>query len=325
MSVLEVARAHARDRVALAERIRREFALAWTAVDPARISESWAARIATLLSLLTGAQRLAADSADRYLSDVLDEQGLDPVADGSIGASALAGIASDGRPLASLLAQPGITAKVALAQGATIDRAMAAGGALAELIGHTQVADAGRVADQVALTARPRATGYVRMIVGKTCSRCLLLAGRWYAYNTGFRRHPRCDCVHIPGREDSVGDLRTDPAAAFRAMGRAEQDQVFGKAGAEAIRSGADISSVVNARRGMATVGETRTRTNADGLVVNESIRRQTTIRVAGRDLFTTTEAATRQRRRLMPEQIFRSARDRDDAVRLLRLHGYIY
>lgn len=297
MSVLEAARAHARDRAALAERIRREFALAWSAVDPARISESWSARIATLLSLLTGAQRLAASTADGYLADVLDEQGINPAADGFLEASALAGVASDGRPLASLLAQPGITAKVAIAQGATIDRAMAAGGALAELIGHTQVADAGRVADQVALTARPQVTGYVRMIVGKTCSRCLILAGRWYAYNTGFRRHPKCDCIHIPGRENTAGDLRTDPDKAFAALSRTEQDTVFGKAGAEAIRAGADIAAVVNARRGMYTAADGRKYTR---------------------------EAAVRRRLRMMPEQIFREATDRDDAIRLMRLHGYI-
>jgi hypothetical protein len=296
VSALEVARVHARERASLAERIRAEFAAAWAAVDPARISESWSARIATLLGLLTGAQRLAAGSADRYLTDVLREQDLDPFTDGALEASALAGIASDGRDLASLIAQPGIVAKVALARGEPLARAMAAGGATAELIGHTQVADAGRVADQVALTARPQATGYVRMIVGKTCSRCLILAGRWYGWNTGFRRHPKCDCVHIPGRENTAGDLRTDPDAAFRAMDRAEQERVFGKAGAEAIREGADMAAVVNARRGMYTAG--------------------------GRQY--TREAAGRRRRRLMPEQIFREARNRDDALRLLKLHGYL-
>lgn len=297
MSVLEVARAHARDRANLAERIRREFALAWALVDPARISESWSARIATLFGLTTGAQRLAADQADAYLDAILDAQGIGPDAEGVLNATALAGIASDGRPLETLLAQPGIVAKVALARGETIDRAMAAGGATAELIGHTQVADAGRVADQVALTARTQASGYVRMIVGKTCSRCLILAGRWYAYNTGFRRHPKCDCIHIPGRENTAGDLRTDPDKAFAEMDRAEQDRVFGKAGAEAIREGADMASVVNARRGMYAAADGRKYTR---------------------------EAATRRRLRLMPEQIFREAKDRDDAIRLLRLHGYI-
>jgi hypothetical protein len=55
------------------------------------------------------------------------------------------------------------------------------------------------------------------------------------------------------------------------------------------------MAKVVNARRGMQT---------ADGRLY-------------------TTEAAGR-RPRLMPEQIFRDARDREDAIRLLSLHGYI-
>ncbi len=72
---------------------------------------------------------------------------------------------------------------------------------------------------------------------------------------------------------------------------------MFGKAGAEAIRAGADIGSVVNARRGMYTA--------------------------AGGRLYTRS-GATRTRRRMMPEQIVREATDRDDTLRLLRLHGYL-
>ncbi len=295
MSALEVAADHARSRSALAERIRSEVRDAWAAVDPARISQSWLTQIPRLLLLLTSAQRSAAAAADGYLDEVLRSQGVDPAAAGAVGVDAFAGVASDGRRLESLLTQPAITVKAAVGQGVPVERAMVAGDFLAGLVGHTQVADAGRVADQVAMVARPRAAGQVRMVVGKTCSRCLVLAGRWYRWNAGFNRHPKCDCVGIPGREDTVGDLRTDPRAAFDAMGAAEQDRVFGKSGAQAIRDGADIAAVVNARRGLYTAG--------------------------GR-LFTGEAAGARPR--LMPEQIFRDARDRDDAIRLLRLHGYI-
>lgn len=108
-------------------------------------------------------------------------------------------------------------------------------------------------------------------------------------------------------------------------MDAAEQDRVFGKAGAEAIRDGADMAKVVNARRGM------------------------TTASVYGREVLITTEGTTvrgdfgRARRdgpliqrpgqrvrstarvRLMPEQIYlEAAGDRDEAVRLLRRFGYI-
>lgn len=118
--------------------------------------------------------------------------------------------------------------------------------------------------------------------------------------------------------------MQVDLRRTFEAMSRVDQDKTFTINGAQAIRDGADINRVVNARRGMATAGETRTRTRADGLVVNERIRRQTTTRVGGRDVFTTTEAAGR-RPRLMPEEIYRIAgTDRAEAVRLLRSNGYL-
>lgn len=75
-----------------------------------------------------------------------------------------------------------------------------------------------------------------------------------------------------------------------------EQDKVFGKAGAESIRQGADISQVVNARSGMYS---------AHGRLL--------------------TTAGGARRVRLMPEQIIREAGgNRQEAVRLLGLHGYL-
>lgn len=296
MNLQELAAIHGRTRAALAERLRREAAAAWARVDPRHIDVTWKAQIPRLLSLLIVAQHTAAASADDYVTAALAAQGATARPEVRTNVAAFAGIASDGRDLESLLDMPGVVARTAFFGGASIDRAMAAGGALAQLAAHTQVADAGRTADQVALVGNRQATGYVRMVVGKTCSRCLILAGRRYAYNTGFRRHPKCDCVHIPAAEDRADDLRTDPRKAFEAMDEAEQNRVFTKAGAQAIREGSDIARVVNARRGMV---------EADG------------------HLFTH-EAAGR-RPRLMPEQIYRDAKDRDDAIRLLRLHGYLF
>lgn len=294
MSAQQVAAEHARSRARLAEKLRLEAKEAWARVDPAHISETWALELPRLRLILAGGQHAAAATADRYVAEVLAEQGINPATAGRVDAASLSGIAADGRPLESLLAQPGITAKTALAAGQPIERAMSAGNGLAQLIAHTQVADAGRVADQVALTTRRHASGYTRMVSGGACSRCIVLAGRWYRYNASFNRHPRCTCIGIPAAENAE-DLRTDPKRLFASMSAAEQDQAFGKAGAQAIREGADISRVVNARRGMQT---------ADGRLY-------------------TTEAAGK-RPRLMPEQIFRDAKDRDDAIRLLKLHGYI-
>lgn len=289
MPAREVAARHARERARLAARLRSEARRAWRAVDPASIAATWRTQLPQLVAALIVAQRAAASTADGYL----DAQDLPGTV--QVNPSAFSGVASDGRDLQALLALPAIVTLTALAQGYPLERAMAAGGALAELAAHTQVADAGRTADQVGLVARG-GQGYTRMAVGATCSRCLVLAGRWYRWNAGFNRHPKCDCVAIPVAENASGDLTTDPKAAFRALDAAEQDQAFTKAGAQAIRDGADPAKVVNARRGMQTA--------ADGRLY-------------------TTEAAGK-RPRLMPEQIYRDAASRDDATRLLRLHGFI-
>jgi hypothetical protein len=294
-ALAEVAAAHARDRLGLVEALADEARRAWRLVDPARIADSWVSRMLPLLVTLTGAQRVAAGVADNYLDEVLDAQGLDPAAEARTDPRSLSGTASDGRTLDGLLYRPAVTTLELIGGGTAVEESLQAGGYLLDMIVRTQVADAGRAADLVATTARPQATGYVRMLVGKSCSRCVILAGRWYRYNAGFNRHPKCDCIGIPGRENTAGDERTDPKAYFRSLSRDDQDKAFGAAGAEAIRSGADIAKVVNARRGMYT---------ADGRLF-------------------TTEAAGR-RPRLMPEQILRDAKNRDDAIRLLKLHKYI-
>ena len=95
--------------------------------------------------------------------------------------------------------------------------------------------------------------------------------------------------------------------------------RAFTKAGAEAIRLGADPAKVVNARRGMSTA------TSASGREL--LVRRE----VLGQKVFTTTEGTGKTRAarrkapvRLMPESALALATDRADAIRLLELHGYI-
>jgi hypothetical protein len=163
----------------------------WSQVSSGRIAASWRLLLPQLLVLLVGAQRAAAGAADGYTDAVLAGQGVESDPVGQVDAVALSGVASDGRDLDGLLMSPAYTALTAIRAGAAPSRALAGGSAALDMIVRTQVADAGRVADQVALTARPQATGYVRMLVGKSCSRCAILAGRRYGWSSGFRRHPR--------------------------------------------------------------------------------------------------------------------------------------
>jgi hypothetical protein len=299
-ALAEVATAHARDRLGMVETLADEASRAWRLVNPSRIAESWAARMLPLLVTLTGAQRVVAGEADRYLDNALDAQGLDPAAAARTAPRAVSGVASDGRTLDGLLYRPAVTTLDLIGGGTGVRESLAAGSYLLDMIVRTQVADAGRAADLVATTARRQATGYVRMLVGKSCSRCVVLAGRWYRYDAGFNRHPKCDCVGVPGRENTAGDERTDPRSYFNSLSRDEQDKAFTKAGAEAIRNGSDVAKVVNARRGMQTAS------------------------IGGRNVLVTTEAAGR-RPRLMPEAILAaSGGDRDQAIRLLKVHGFI-
>ncbi|GIG63621.1 hypothetical protein Lfu02_79930 [Longispora fulva] len=326
MSVVAVAESHYRRQVALARRVAEESAAAWRTLDPLRLDASWAAESDRLLALVTGGQALAAADADGYVTAALSAQHLDPAAAGAVNARSLAGVASDGRGLATLLYEPVIAVKTALrpagGRGATVEKAMTLGMLRLDTIVRTQLADAARVAVGVGVVARRSAGGWVRMLSTPSCARCIVLAGKFYRWSSGFLRHPRCDCRHIPAAENTAGDLRTDPGKYFRSLPEPEQNKLLGRSGAQAVRDGADLAAVVNARRGMTT-------TAAFGRTF-ATTREGTTRRglFAG---YTTDDQGRLQRRtgppprwRLMPEQIYTDATDRDDAIRLLRHHGYL-
>lgn len=301
MSVEKVAAVHYRRQVALADETARAAAKLWSLVDVGNVAASWASLAGRLLQVVGVSQATAAAGANVYLADIADQYGLRSGPTTRVAAQSFAGIASDGRALGSLLYQPAVGTLAAIGSGVDQRRALGVGGTALDMIVRTQVADAGRVADGVAIAADKRLTGYVRMLSGKSCGRCVILAGKFYRWNAGFRRHPRCDCRHIPAAEDAHGDRRTNPRAHFDSLSAADQDRAFGKAGAEAIRQGADMNRVVNANRGTYVAGGRKFTTDS------------------------TTAAGTGRRVRLMPESIFAEAGgNRDEAIRLLRAHGFI-
>lgn len=286
-------------------------------LDVRRLGASYNEVVAPeLLVMLTAAQRAVASLADPYMDAALREQGLgDGGKVAQLVPGSLAGVASDGRPLPTLLRSPLIDAKMAQRAGADpvtvtltkVDRIVS-----------TQVADANRAAESAVIATRMNVGGYVRQLTPPSCSRCAILAGRWYRYNQGFLRHPQCDCVHVPVQEDAAGDLTTNPRDYFDSLTPKQQDRIFTKSGAQAIRDGADMGQVVNARRGMRTVsGEQRRVLGAR--VTNEGITaRGFAVNAPG------SSVARRGGVRLMPEAIYELAKDRADAVRLLRANGYV-
>lgn len=260
-----------------------------------------------LVTLTASMQRAAVTDAIAYVPRVLDEQGIGSEPAGRTAIAPFVGVASDGRPLESLLYEPVIRTKQLIGQSATADRAMHGGIATLERIIATQIADAARAAVSVGIASRPR-IGWVRMLSTPSCSRCAVLAGRFYRWNEGFDRHPRCDCRHIPVTENVAGDLTTDPRKAI------EAGQVSGlsKADTKAIlEAGADPAQVINATRKGAAV------TTAGGLKATTS---GTTRRgLAGKRLRASGESV-----RLRPEAIYETAASREEAIGLLRRHGYL-
>jgi hypothetical protein len=253
-------------------------------------------------------------------------QEIGAAAAGRVAPQAFAGIASDGRDLLSLLYQPSIATLTALATRASLPDALATGYASLDMIVRTQVADAGRGADQVATTANNSLDGYTRVTSGKTCNRCIILAGRFYAYNAGFRRHPRCDCRHVPTSEARAGRVLTDPRAVYEGMSKAERTAAgWTKHEQDALDEGADIFAVTNARNKRNVVytagGKeyTREATTRSGRFGGYDYDPAT-----GRFVRRTRAQGARKERRLTVDQIFEDAKSREEMLALLRKHAYL-
>lgn len=317
MAATDVAERYYAGQVAIWRRTLAQITALWAELDGNDPLPSWRRLGDRALVIVASGQTLAASTADAYTTTVLEEQDLPDEPAGSVRPSAFAGIASDGRELDPLLATGVMETVYRQRQGATVDEAKAFGFQRLARIAVTQVQDAGRAAVGTAIAARPR-TGYVRMLNPPSCSRCAVLAGKWYRWNEGFQRHPLCDCRHIPTAENAR-DLTTDPRQYFDSLSEAEQNRIFTNSGAEAIREGADIGQVVNARRGMTAAGTTLEGTTRRGF--------------AGRRMAQQGDAFGGQRtsryrrttnQRLMPERIFAEAGSREEAIELLKANGFI-
>jgi len=276
----------------------------WAQMGP-EFDASWATVGPRIVLLTSSAQLGAARNGAAYVPATLAElgQSVDPL--GQVDPRAFADIASDGRPLDSLLYGGVTTAKTASRTMAPAD-ALAVGGKWLDMAIHTAVADASRGASGVAITARP-GIGYVRMVNPPSCSRCSVLAGKFFKWNTGFQRHPRCDCQNVPSGETGAVGLTTEPPL----------DQITGltKGDRKALGEGADLNQVLNAHRafqGGMTTAEGVSRRGVFGGYVRGS-NGSVTRRAKG----------TANPQRLTPNGIYRLASDRTEAVKLLKQFGY--
>lgn len=213
-----------------------------------------------LFTTVLAGQRQAAQSGIDYVPVVLAETAQDAPAAVRVNPARFEGTTDDGRPLENLLQGAVYKSKSVVATGAPSRAALAAGGDWLQGAVLDSVRTANRQAVAAEITARPAIMGWVRMLNPPSCKFCIVLAGKWFRWNQGFQSHTDCDCRHIPSSEALAGDMTTDPYAMFRSLAPKEQDRLFGKADAQALRDGADIYRVVNVRsRGLADSALKRT------------------------------------------------------------------
>lgn len=249
---------------ALVRRHANEVHRAWRGLDPGALRASFVARVsAVLVRAIQAGQVEAAALAEPYVSTELADAAPDaavPV----VNPAAFAGITSAGLPLSELADLVSLRLLTEIGAGRSTTDAMLAGLRRALTYTATEITDAGRIATQVQLVVHRRVAGYERVVKLPACDRCIILTGRLYRCSQAFDRHPRCDCTMRPVTYDqwANGDVDNSPDALFRAMSTAEQNARFGVANAAALRAGADVARVVNARRGaLRAAGRWRTAT----------------------------------------------------------------
>lgn len=225
---------------------------AWARLDIANLSQSWETDVRPeVVATVEQAQVQAASLAQPYVIGTLAAAATVSAPLGLLVAGAFAGMAANGLLLAALFDFALRYLRRALDLGAPPSDARAIG--LHRLLTYvgTEIADTGRLAVQLAATLEPEVAGYERIVHLPACGRCIILSGRLYRYSQGFQRHPRCDCGMKPVTHDQWGNdtASATPNTLFDRMSRAQQAQAFGPDAAKAIRAGADMSRVVNARR----------------------------------------------------------------------------
>lgn len=287
----------------------------------------------TLLAITGEAQRRIAESAQAYVPRVLADTGQDSAVEPrlTVRASSLVGVSGDGLATEGLLYGAVTHAKALVGQGQSAAQALMASSQWLTTAVGTLLSDTGRASERLAMMARP-VSGYVRMLNPPSCGRCVILAGKRFAVNAGFQRHPGCDCRHIPASESVANDLRVDPQAYFDSLDEKAQARLMGsKANAEAVREfGADMGQIINAYRTAGSVQTAQVMGQTVKLTIEGTTRRGMGYK-AMKEAGYVVEMERRNGRyfrlkapRIMPETIAKIATDRADQERLLRLYGWI-
>jgi len=234
-------------------RLQQRAAELWAELGRGDLDRTWRAIAPRLTLAVLASQRASSEDASLYVDSVISRQGATSQRLASVPARSFVGYAADGRSLDGALVQPMIRLRRDLDAGLPRRDALARGERATLRLVTGLVGDTAHVADGVALALQPAAEGYVRRVSVPACGRCLILAGKVFARNAGFQRHPRCDCTHVPVTRSWAAP---SPDELLSRMTPEQRVSALGKAGAAAVAKGADMGQVVNARRGMSSAAD---------------------------------------------------------------------
>lgn len=350
----DLAFAHQAQRIELGHQLVSSVLKSWQFASVSDLDSSWDMLAPQIVAQVTAAQVAAARMTTPYM-DAVDRSYGNTSPKLTLAPEAFGGVMLDGREVGPALYTAVTTAKTAIRGGMAPFAAFQAGATALAVVASAALQDMGRQADLTLGQARTY-TSYVRVVGGSGCSRCAILAGIWSAQEA-FLRHTSCQCTTMPvdyTREATApAGLHASPEAYFDSLSKEQQDHTFTKAGAEAIRQGANPVAVVNARRGAYGIGYSG-HYNIPVPTGTHNVLKPLTIGVKADGsplrVFATTEGTTargafarsearasftagkqgRYRRtttvRLMPEQIVKMAGNNPERFReLLTKYGYAY
>jgi hypothetical protein len=338
-TVADIALAHQAERIRLGDRTALAALKLFRQADFRYLDASWKALAPMLVDVVAEAQVSAAASSAAFTRAIAREQGVGQRFD-TVVPEAFSNVTATGDDLGPALFSGVTTTKTLIGKGIAPPRAFETGAALLAAIAKSAVNDMGRESDRVTASSAGY-TYYVRVINPGACSRCAILAGIG-SYATAFKRHPACKCTSAPVKadgDDAPKGLFNNPSDYFESLSSSEQARVFTDAGAAAIRDGAEISQVVNARRGAYAVpargGTTPPFGMKNGKPVKGFTGEGTTMRGSfGRAQYRRDQEALKApgdryrrttTRRLTPEGVYaEAAGDREKALELFKFYGYM-
>jgi hypothetical protein len=232
--------AHREAQAQLSAQTVAELLALWPLVDWRRLADTYPVWVEQVAALIARQRVVSASLAGAYLRAFRAAQGIpgNPVV-------ALAGAADQSWIDTSLRVTAGLSLKklsLYPAEGFMTEKILA--NAFVRSSGAVQriVADAGRTTIEGSVLADKTALGYTRIIHGRTCAFCAMLATRGPVYKSrqtasfaldGHRYHDHCDCTAEPLYEG----MEYDPQADVKALNDLYASSAAGTSGKASIHA----------------------------------------------------------------------------------------